>query len=805
MMASFRCPLFICSVLCAGVAGVQDKVPNGEDPFTLGKRVNPLEKVISVITEIRDEVEKEGADEMKIYDNFSCFCKDKTKRLTKMVKHHAKEIDLASSDIADKTAETNNLRAERKDRLQKHEEFSADHDDYERRLDKEQSNWANTASTFSNDKSLVLQALDSLKAAKKTANSFLQMGGIPSLHKILDIADAMGLMIPPKHKAAAASLLQSQGSLRANPMEGYGYHGGSDDIIDLVEEIWGQMQDLNRKQEEDHAHAVNSFRDMIMTLKRKISGNKDAIGKTKQLDSKLTKEIAEHRLTLIENKEDLKDTEDVLKQVTSACESRAREYDARFGFRKKELVALNTALKALSNSYNYAKKHAGSLLQTEPILKSKSSPLNAIKSLPKPNHTAQITEPSVTKAKAPPKVSSKPPSFLQQISTESSEASSSREASRSSEDSSVERGELSQEDRKKKALAVILSEGRRVKSLMLTSLALHADDPFAKVKRLIEDLRWRLEAEEHAEVDKKVWCDEELAKAEHERGYQLEVANDLNGEIVRLEAREDTLKEDIKRHIERAKEIAASIVKIYTDVTQLSKAQIRMMEDQKLARDEINYAIRLIRSFYSKAAAAAGDSLLQESSGDKQDPDTTLEDFRKERFDIHSESKQRAKADDKRQDARRKRQRERIGDLDGDVPATARMGSLGDAIALMETISADFDREIGNLEGRLDAEHQELVRTNAALREQKRHAEELTELDKQDLATTQVTKKQKFDDLKTAVNLCDSALKQLETLRPTCIDTGMSYSDRVKARETEMEAMRKALCILGETDKEFNC
>jgi len=44
----------------------------------------------------------------------------------------------------------------------------------------------------------------------------------------------------------------------------------------------------------------------------------------------------------------------------------------------------------------------------------------------------------------------------------------------------------------------------------------------------------------------------------------------------------------------------------------------------------------------------------------------------------------------------------------------------------------------------------------------------------------------------------DKALEELEELKPTCTDTGMSYKDRVAARKEEMKALEKALCMLDE-------
>jgi len=73
------------------------------------------------------------------------------------------------------------------------------------------------------------------------------------------------------------------------------------------------------------------------------------------------------------------------------------------------------------------------------------------------------------------------------------------------------------------------------------------------------------------------------------------------------------------------------------------------------------------------------------------------------------------------------------------------------------------------------------------------------------LETTKTKIKTTITDLTTAQDLLDSALKVIEDLKPTCIDTGMSYEDRVAKREEEITALKKALCILDPEGKEEEC
>jgi len=73
------------------------------------------------------------------------------------------------------------------------------------------------------------------------------------------------------------------------------------------------------------------------------------------------------------------------------------------------------------------------------------------------------------------------------------------------------------------------------------------------------------------------------------------------------------------------------------------------------------------------------------------------------------------------------------------------------------------------------------------------------------LATTLTTIEQKMTDMQTAQDLLDAALKVIEGLKPTCIDTGMSYEERVAKREEEIAALKKALCILDPEGVEEQC
>merc|ERR1719178_479508 len=48
-------------------------------------------------------------------------------------------------------------------------------------------------------------------------------------------------------------------------------------------------------------------------------------------------------------------------------------------------------------------------------------------------------------------------------------------------------------------------------------------------------------------------------------------------------------------------------------------------------------------------------------------------------------------------------------------------------------------------------------------------------------------------------SLLDKSIQEIIELQPACVETGMSYEDRVAKREQEIESLKEALCTL---DKE---
>jgi len=708
--------------------------------------VTPIDKVITLIDGLKNEVQADGKSEAKAYEKFACFCKDKTGTKSKSVQSGTKKIGVLSADIADKTQEQRDDSSELLKRKGNQEDLSTKLDDENARCAKKKAEYEAEAA----DLSKAIQGLkDAIKAMKTSKPSLLAIR--KTLGSTLAMAEAMSLLTTPKHKAAAAFIQQSSNVDPSDPE--YNFH--SNDIIDVCEKLLVDYKSTKKDLDEEWAKTKKGCAEMKASLKKQLSTNKAAMDSLVKSIAKLRKEIAQHREDLLNSQDLLKDDEQYLKDLQVRCEDRANDYDQRSVMRGDELSALVGALKVLTGTV----KVKGDIANERALLIQNASVAakpSAKKTVPVAAKSTAKAAPVVAKVKTEvAKGTSKSISFLQEISHSSSFLGS----------------KVSKQERKSAALDVLRKEGQRLDSLVLTSLAekvaaprfdsAPATDPFKKIKGLIQRLIERLLEESKNEATKKGFCDTELGKARKDRDFRFQDANDLSADLQGLEAKRDALTQEIKTLKKDIKAETLALKEATTERAEEKKANLLTIKTAKEGLEGLNEALLILRSFYKQAAKA---SLLQASPVD--------EDTSGPGFDGNYKGKQ---------------------------------SGMKAVFALLETIQSDFDRTLRSTERSEAASHRDYVEFQQTADSSIAGKSTKQQLDEEDLKTTQTSLKTKMDDLQTAMDLCDKALQELENLKPQCTDSGMSYSERVKKREEEMEALGKALCILDEDKVEAEC
>jgi hypothetical protein len=298
-------------------------------------------------------------------------------------------------------------------------------------------------------------------------------------------------------------------------------------------------------------------------------------------------------------------------------------------------------------------------------------------------------------------------------------------------------------------------KAQEINSRVLSALAVHvSEDPFVKVKKMIKDLIVRLMEEANEEAEHKGWCDTELGTNEQTRKEKTNAVETLHSEI---------------------DELSATIAKLGQEITDLSKElaeadkalavaqELRNKEDEKNvatiadaeeAQTAVSQAISVLREFYDKAAEAQ--ALLQ-----GKQPEIF------------------------------------------DTPYTGMQSENGGVIGMLEVIQADFarletDTKAANAEAQREFDEfaQETAVNRAANTKDMTHKSS----SKTNAEGTLTSKKADLDGTQKEL---DAALSYYDKLKPSCVDAGVSYDDRVARRKEEIESLQEALRILNGEDIGF--
>jgi hypothetical protein len=300
-------------------------------------------------------------------------------------------------------------------------------------------------------------------------------------------------------------------------------------------------------------------------------------------------------------------------------------------------------------------------------------------------------------------------------------------------------------------LALFLRDrATKLGSKVLSALATKAEaDPFAKVTKLIQDLIFRLTEEANQEAEHKGWCDKELASNEVVKKQKTDEVDTLTSEIDELAAQINTLAQQIA-DLEKAVADLDVAVATATEIRQKEKAENETtIKDSSEAQQAIAQALVILKEFYAKAGAPA---LVQQTP-------------------------------------------------DSDAPATwdaAYTGQLGSksVVDFLEVIQSDFAR----LQTETTADEEAAAKAfdkftqESALNKLSMSKDVEFKTEKKNETTNK--KEQKTQDREGAQKELDAALAYYEKLKPACIDSGVTYEDRVARRDQEVESLKQALEIL---------
>jgi uncharacterized coiled-coil DUF342 family protein len=310
----------------------------------------------------------------------------------------------------------------------------------------------------------------------------------------------------------------------------------------------------------------------------------------------------------------------------------------------------------------------------------------------------------------------------------------------------------SRSSQQQRAAKLLKARALRIGSDRLSLLAVKVEsDPFAKVINMIKGLITKLKEEAAAESAHKAWCDEELKNNKLTRDEKRQEVEMLNAKVDEINAAIDKLTADIQSNEEAMAELDKTM-KEATEVRLKEKAKNEeTIADAKAALEAVAMALKVLKEFYAKAAA----SLLQH----RGPADDAPESFSNEAY-------------------------------------TGQQGASKGVVGMLEVIQSDFARlesETSTDEALAAKEYETLMDESATDREAKRvenvkMGRQVTAKERA-LASTQ-------KDLKSAQEELEAAQAYFDKLKPDCIEEGLSFEERAKMRQEEIDSLKEAYDIL---------
>jgi peptidoglycan hydrolase CwlO-like protein len=687
----------------------------------VGADVTPVEKVIQMVEELQAKVSAEGKAEAATYDKFACFCKSKTDEKVKAI---AEE----EQTVKDLQAEITSLSADRDSLDQNIQDLTKEIADYEADIKEAAEIRAEEKATFEAALADVIKSVTQLEKAVETLKASALLQGKSSSSTL---AHVQGMMKTAVNMADAMGLVEQNSGLYAFmqqpvmdvPVADYSFHAG--DIVGTVEKLLKAFRDKKVELETTEAKAVSDFERGQQSRKAMLKAARESLDEKNKERTVTTEAIATAQGDMTNMNAVLNDDRTYLKDLTIKCELKAKQWDQRSSMRSAELSAITQALTVLQGS-----------VATQAGKVGEGGRSAMLQSDAQEDDDLQV-------------------SFVQK-------AAVAKTALRLVKKAGVVPSKSDEDMIRSKLISIFRDAGKKFKSPVLSTLALKvAEDPFVKIKGMIQDMIEKLLEEEADEANHKGWCDEEISKTVKDRDYRLKDIEDLHASLEELNAREEKLT------LEKT-ELEEQVATLNSDYANQTKARAEekaeneeTVSEAKVGVSAIKQALEILSHFYGEAAqATVEEGLIQQPSVEDDAPDAGF-----------------------------------------DGAYTGAQGSSTGIVGMMEVILGDFERTISDTEELEASQKKEFVDYERETQVSISTKSAALSATSDDLTSTTETIAAEFKEIKTQQGLFDTATKTWEELLPGCVaDPGMSYEERVERRETEIQALKDAYCILDNKD-----
>jgi len=327
-MAAFRSLVLIAALCCVGEASaIAEKVK---------LNANPIRRVVTMLQEMQQKVEKEGEKEEDLFNKFMCYCKNGKGALASSIEQAKQTNDQLKSSIEETDATLKQMKMDLKTAQSDRAEAKEAVAKASALREKEAAAFATESSELKTNIAATKKATSAIESGM--GGAFLQTAQGSTL-KQLSVNMEISSM---DREMLTAFLTQGQG-------ESSGYVPASGQITGILKQMSDTLEaNLATATAEENA-GIKDFNGLVAAKTKQINAL------TKEVESK-TSRIGELGVELVTQKEDLDDTtksliedEAFLKDMEKSCTTKEAEWATRCKIRAEETLALADTIKILND------------------------------------------------------------------------------------------------------------------------------------------------------------------------------------------------------------------------------------------------------------------------------------------------------------------------------------------------------------------------------------------------------------------------------------------------------------------------
>jgi len=308
----------------------------------------PVTKVVNLLKDMLQQLEKEAEEDEEIYDQLACWCATNEKEKTKSVANAEAHITDLTTSIEDLTASSSRLGTEIKN-------LEKEVAENQHALDQATAIRQKELAEFVQEEKDLLQSIDGLASAIKVLSkhngaAFLQVdvqGAMSTIqYQVAKNAKLLEGVLTHTERKKIAAFIQSSTSERYAPQSG--------EIFGILEQMKESFENnLSELQKEEGAN-VKAFGELKTAKEEEITAGQDQIDAKTQEGADAEEKLAQSREDLDDTQKTLAEDEAFLAMLKEKCSTTDAEWEERQKTRQLEMEACSKALAVLSSDEAHA-------------------------------------------------------------------------------------------------------------------------------------------------------------------------------------------------------------------------------------------------------------------------------------------------------------------------------------------------------------------------------------------------------------------------------------------------------------------